>query len=178
MCPAVKPRLSRPGFQPHPLDLDGRRQNGLSRAITSDLRRHARKRKLRGRLQTGILGPAAKDRTKVVPPHPPSRPESPPEAGNTSREIDASRIPGFGRTTWAVLLKRVFLVDALTCPKCDGRMKILALITKADSVRAILDHLGIPSEAPRRHPARPPPQTEPPGRHTDAFYADPPSPES
>jgi hypothetical protein len=72
----------------------------------------------------------------------------------------------------------VFLVDALTCPKCDGRMKILAVITKADSVRAILDHLGIPSEAPRRHPARPPPQTELPGRDTDAFYADPPSPES
>ena len=126
----------------------------------------------------GILGPAAKDRARVVPPPPPSRPESPPEAGNTSREIDASRIPGFGRTTWAVLLKRVFLVDALTCPKCDGRMKILAVITRADSVRAILDHLGIPSEAPRRHPARPPPQTELPGRDTDAFYADPPSPES
>ena len=87
-------------------------------------------------------------------------------------------MPRFGRTTWAVLLKRVFLVDALTCPKCDGRMKILAVITEPDSVREILDHLGIPSAAPPRHPARPPPQTEFPGGDADAPYADPPSPES
>jgi hypothetical protein len=96
LCPAVKPRLSR-------------------------LRRRARKRKLRGRLQTGSLGPAAKDRARVVPPPPPSRPESPPEAGNTPREIDAGRIPGFGRTTWAVLLKRVFLVPPVRISATFGR---------------------------------------------------------
>jgi len=45
-------------------------------------------------------------------------------------------------------------------------------------VRAILDNLGIPSEAPRCHRARSPPQTEFSGGDTDAFYADPPSPES
>ena len=127
----------------------------------------------------GILGPAAKDRTKVVPPRPASQPESLPEGeGATSREIDARSIPGFSRTTWAVLLKRVFLVDALTCPKCNGRMKILAVITDPDPVRAILDNLGIPSQAPRRKAARPPPQTEFTGGDRDAFYADPPSPES
>jgi hypothetical protein len=127
----------------------------------------------------GILGPAARDRARVVPQPPPYQPESAPQGnGATSREIDASRIPGFRRTSWAVLLKRVFLVDALACPKCDGRMKILAVITNPDSVRAILDNLGIPSEAPRCHRARSPPQTEFSGGDTDAFYADPPSPES
>lgn len=65
-----------------------------------------------------------------------------------------------------------------TIPIPRGRMKIIAVITKGDSARAILDHLGIPSEAPPRHPARPPPQTEFPGGDTDAFCADPPSPES
>ena len=94
--------------------------------------------------------------------------------GDTSHEIDASRIPRVGRTTWAVLLKRVFLVDTLTCPKCESRMKILAAIAEPDSVREILDHLGIPSEAPPRHPARLPPQTEFLGEDTDTFYADPP----
>ena len=44
------------------------------------------------------------------------------------------------------------------CPKCDGRMKILAVITKADSVRA-----------------GPPPQVEFPGGYTDELYADQPS---
>jgi hypothetical protein len=37
-------------------------------------------------------------------------------------------------------------------------MKILAAITELDAIRKILDHLGIPSEAPRRTAARPPPQ--------------------
>ena len=121
----------------------------------------------------GILGPAARDRARVVPQPPPYQPESAPQGnGATSREIDASRIPGFRRTSWAVLLKRVFLVDALACPKCDGRMKILAVITNPDSVRAILDNLRIPSEAPRCHPARSPPQTGTPTRSTPTLWRD------
>ena len=39
-------------------------------------------------------------------------------------------------------------------------MKILAAITKPEAIRKILDHLGIPGEAPRRTAARPPPQAE------------------
>ena len=71
------------------------------------------------------------------------------------------------------------MTDALTCPKCHGRMKILAAITKPDAIRKILDHLGIPSEAPRRTAARPPPQAELSGTPdlAEVDYADPPSPE-
>ena len=85
----------------------------------------------------------------------------------------------FGRLPWAVLLKRVFLVDVLECPKCKGRMKILAAVTASASVRRILEHLGLPSEAPRLQAARPPPQLElAEGRGpSDGFYPDPPSPE-
>jgi hypothetical protein len=58
-------------------------------------------------------------------------------------------------------------------------MKILAAITKPDAIRKILDHLGIPSEAPRRAAARPPPQAELSGTSdlAEVDYADPPSPE-
>jgi hypothetical protein len=58
-------------------------------------------------------------------------------------------------------------------------MKILAAITKPDAIRRILDHLGIPSEAPRRTAARPPPQAELSGTAdlAEVDYADPPSPE-
>ena len=75
--------------------------------------------------------------------------------------------------------KRSFLVDALSCPKCNGRMKILAVITKPEAIRKILDHLGIPSEPPRRTAARPPPQAELSGTAdlAEVDYADPPSPE-
>jgi hypothetical protein len=136
----------------------------------------------------GIRGPAAKDRAKVVPT--PPAPPAPDAAGldsagadkagtGESRESDVSKIPRLGRLPWAVLLKRVFMTDALKCPKCQGRMKILAAIIKPDAVRKILDHLGIPSEAPRRAAARPPPQAELSGRTdlAEVDYADPPSPE-
>ena len=71
------------------------------------------------------------------------------------------------------------MTDALTCPKCNGRMKILAAITEPEAIRKILDHLGIPSEAPRRAAARPPPQAEFPDANdlAEVDYADPPSPE-
>jgi hypothetical protein len=133
----------------------------------------------------GILGPAAKDREKVVPtpPAPPAPDAKGADSAGTdkagtgeSRDIDITKIPRLSRLPWAVLLKRVFMTDALTCPKCQGRMKILAAITEPDAIRKILDHLGIPSEAPRRTVARPPPQAELSGT-ADIDYADLPSPE-
>ena len=96
-----------------------------------------------------------------------------------SREIDLSKLPRVSRLPWALLLKRVFMTDALTCLKCQGRMKILAAIIKPEAIRKILDHLGIASEAPRRTSARPPPQPELLGASdlAEFDYADPPSPE-
>jgi len=136
----------------------------------------------------GILGPAAKDRAKVVPT--PLAPAAPDAAGadktgtdkasaGESRDIDFSMLPRVSRLPWALLLKRVFMTDALTCPKCQGRMKILAAIIRPEAIRKILDHLGIASEAPRRTSARPPPQAELSGTSDLAKvdYADPPSPE-
>jgi hypothetical protein len=58
-------------------------------------------------------------------------------------------------------------------------MKILPAITKPEAIRKILDHLGIPSESPRRTAARPPPQAElvGPSDLAEVDYADPPSPD-
>jgi hypothetical protein len=58
-------------------------------------------------------------------------------------------------------------------------MKILAAITKPEAICKILEHLGIPSEAPRRTSARPPPQAELSGAadRDEVDYTDPPSPE-
>jgi hypothetical protein len=45
---------------------------------------------------------------------------------------------------WAALIKRVFEVEPLLCPKCGGRMKIKSLITDPHEVKRLLDNLGIP----------------------------------
>jgi len=126
----------------------------------------------------GILGPAARDRDKVVPSSGPVEFGGPAPVAN-QREMDTSRLPRFNRLPWAALLKRVYLVDALKCPKCRGRMKILAAVTAPGSVRRILKHLGLPSKAPQLHPARPPPQMEIEGVRAEPedFYAGPPGPE-
>jgi hypothetical protein len=62
------------------------------------------------------------------------------------------------RYPWAELLKRVFAVDVLRCHLCGGRREVLALITQGAVVRAILECLGMSTDAPLVHPARGPPE--------------------
>jgi ribosomal protein S27E len=57
------------------------------------------------------------------------------------------------RRSWAQLIKRVYEVDPLVCPKCGGEMRIIAFIIDHDVVDAILKHLA-KSEA--RSPRGPP----------------------
>jgi len=45
------------------------------------------------------------------------------------------------------------LTDPLTCPKCQGVMRIVAFIEDAVVIRKILDHLGL-WDAPLRPPQR------------------------
>ena len=54
-------------------------------------------------------------------------------------------------------MQRVFALEVLRCPSCGGRRKILAAITEAKVVRAILASLGLPTEAPVVPAARGPP---------------------
>ena len=35
--------------------------------------------------------------------------------------------PGRASQTWAMLIKRVYEIDPLCCPKCQGQMKVIAL---------------------------------------------------
>jgi hypothetical protein len=66
--------------------------------------------------------------------------------------------------TWRELMRRVFAVDVLECPRCHGPMRILAQIHPPDTTRAILECLGLP--------IRPPPVADPKsgsGPPLDAF---------
>jgi len=52
------------------------------------------------------------------------------------------------RIAWAELLQRVFEVDALGCPSCGGRMRVLSAITDPTVAARILRCLALPSRAP------------------------------
>ncbi|HYR84871.1 MAG TPA: hypothetical protein VE422_12395 [Terriglobia bacterium] len=50
-------------------------------------------------------------------------------------------------------MRRVFELDVLECPRCLGRMKIVAALHSPDAIRKILDCLALPSRAPPVAPA-------------------------
>jgi hypothetical protein len=52
------------------------------------------------------------------------------------------------RLLWAELLQRAFELDALSCPKCGGRMRVLSAITDPIVAARILRCLALPSRAP------------------------------
>lgn len=59
-----------------------------------------------------------------------------------------------------MLLARIYEIFPLVCPRCGGEMQIIAFITEAPTVRAILTYIGEPSEAPPISPCRGPPAWE------------------
>ena len=54
--------------------------------------------------------------------------------------------------SWARLLKRVF--DIEYCPRCAGRLQIIAAIVDPSVIAQILTHLNLSARAPPRSPAR------------------------
>ena len=57
---------------------------------------------------------------------------------------------------WATLMKRSFGFNVLRCPRCVGKMFVLATITDPVTIRRILEHLGVRSDPLPRAPARDP----------------------
>jgi hypothetical protein len=62
------------------------------------------------------------------------------------RELDAI----CRRRAWARLLAKVHSIDVLACPRCGGRMSVIAVITDPAQIRMIIDCL-------QRHGRGPPP---------------------
>jgi hypothetical protein len=58
---------------------------------------------------------------------------------------------------WAELMERSFGFDVLACPRCTGRLTLVALIRDAAVVGRILRHLGLPDAVPVPCAGRAPP---------------------
>jgi hypothetical protein len=113
---------------------------------------------------SGVLAPASKWRPRIVPepaaipsPIPPDTADATQRSRTDSTATPAATAqealqPGpfrHGRNyTWAELMKRVWELDVLECPRCRGRMKIVAAIHSPNAIQKILDSLGLPSRAP------------------------------
>ena len=54
-------------------------------------------------------------------------------------------------------MKRTFGIDVLACPRCQGRLRLVAMVTDPKSIARFLRALGEPTEAPARTSARGPP---------------------
>jgi hypothetical protein len=54
--------------------------------------------------------------------------------------------------SWAALIRAVFEVDPLVCPRCGGTMKIISFIQEEDVIRSILKHCNLWKESLPRPP--------------------------
>jgi hypothetical protein len=96
----------------------------------------------------GVLAPNAKLRPEIVPGRPVTAPDTGEDTDTLTHHSPAARM------NWARLLKRVFNIDVEHCPHCGGHLKIIAAILEPSAIAKILAHLGLPTRAPPRAPAR------------------------
>jgi hypothetical protein len=71
------------------------------------------------------------------------------------------------RRNWSRLIQKIYEVNPLICPKCQGLMKILSFIDSPEVIKKILKHLGLWKVKPR-----PPPKTNAPPVDMHLDYSD------
>jgi hypothetical protein len=66
-------------------------------------------------------------------------------------EEELKPVPSKG---WAAMIRKVYEVDPMVCPKCGGTMKVVAFITDYAAVDRIIDHLKLTFVAEKPPPSR------------------------
>jgi len=99
----------------------------------------------------GVLASASKLRPKIIPKR------GSVQDGDDSAESEPPKKKGCRYWPWAELMARTFELDVTVCPKCSGRLVLVALVQQPANVTRLLRPLGEPTEAPARAPPRPPP---------------------
>jgi hypothetical protein len=90
----------------------------------------------------GVIAPAAKWRAAITPECPEMESAA---CGHKKYLNEKKRRRNYA---WAALMARVFEIDVLKCPDCNGRLRILAAIHPPVNTRKILECMGLPSRAP------------------------------
>ena len=89
----------------------------------------------------GVLAPHARWRSAVVP-------AATSDHAGWALAARTDRPPGPGRRSWPTLLRRVFALEVLGCPRCGGPRRILGAVTEPYAVRRVLAALGLAPEPP------------------------------
>ena len=92
-------------------------------------------------------------RKKAAAPAEPSSAEEAPEDAATPDGPHRAAL----RHRWAELIRRVYEVDPLVCPRCGAEMRVVGFITQPALIKRILDHLR-----QREKVSRPPPHVPQP----------------
>lgn len=106
----------------------------------------------------GPLAAAATPAVDGAPARPAPAPPRP-EPDRDRREPDlqdagaGEAAPRASAWRWADLMRRVFALDVLACPRCGGRMRVVATIDDPAVIRKILAHLEMPLDEPPLAPA-------------------------
>jgi hypothetical protein len=66
-------------------------------------------------------------------------------------EEDLKPVPSKG---WAAMIRKVYEVDPMVCPKCGGTMKVVAFVTDYQAVDRIIAHLKLKFIAEKPPPSR------------------------
>jgi hypothetical protein len=82
-------------------------------------------------------------------------PDNESKRGNKADDDDPCAHTPKRWTPWATLMRRVFAMDVLECPKCGGKMTILATIHPPEATTAILESLALSPRAPPLAPPAP-----------------------
>lgn len=77
------------------------------------------------------------------------------DSATAAEEPVAPRDPrAGGNYLWADLMHRSLALDVLACPRCGGRLRLIAVVDNPAVVARILRHLGLPTGVPGTRPAR------------------------
>ena len=83
------------------------------------------------------------------------RPRDQPPGENTDEatvlDVSDYQPPRIPSKTWRELIKKIWEVDPLSCPRCGHEMKIISLIHEPGVIQRILRHLGLWKEQSDPH---------------------------
>ena len=94
-------------------------------------------------LYHGVLAPHGQWRLEVVA-HCRADIGTAPDSSAAAAEAGRGRAGAPRYWTWAALMRRAFDLDVLRCPRCAGRMQLIATIQDPAVIQRILVHLGLP----------------------------------